>query len=181
MNRAVVVAMVAFTIVSTAMAQSPYAGMQDRQIKALSSQQITDLKAGRGMGLALAAELNRYPGPVHVLELAEKLGLAPDQRARVQALFDAMEQEATPLGLTLIRQEAELDRQFAGHAITAESLKAATLAIGATLAELRVTHLKYHLTTGEILSVAQRQKYAELRGYGSGVMTDDGPMHHHHH
>ena len=36
----------------------PYAGMQTRQIKALSAEQIADLKAGRGMGLAMAAELN---------------------------------------------------------------------------------------------------------------------------
>ena len=42
--------------------QTPYAGMQQREVKALSEQQIADLKAGRGMGLALAAELNGYPG-----------------------------------------------------------------------------------------------------------------------
>ena len=44
-----------------AFAQSPYAGMQTRAIKALSDQQIADLRAGRGMGMAL-------PGPAHVLE-----------------------------------------------------------------------------------------------------------------
>ena len=49
---------------------APYAGYQQRPIKALSEQQIADLRAGRGMGLALAAELNGYPGPVHVLALA---------------------------------------------------------------------------------------------------------------
>ncbi len=43
---------------AAASAQTPYAGMQTRQIKALSEQQIADLGAGRGMGLALAAELN---------------------------------------------------------------------------------------------------------------------------
>ena len=46
-----------------AMAQQPYAGMQARPVKALSEQQMADLQAGRGMGLALAAELNGYPGP----------------------------------------------------------------------------------------------------------------------
>ena len=34
----------------------PYAGLQARPIKALSAEQIADLKAGRGMSLALAAE-----------------------------------------------------------------------------------------------------------------------------
>jgi len=68
------------------------AGMQTRPIKALSEQQVADLGAGRGMGLALAAELNGYPGPSHVLELADRLELSADQRARVQTLFDSMEE-----------------------------------------------------------------------------------------
>jgi hypothetical protein len=68
-------------LATAALAQSPYAGMQTRPIKALSKQQVVDLKAGRGMGLALAAELNGYPGPIHVL--SDKLGLTPEQKARV--------------------------------------------------------------------------------------------------
>ena len=64
----------------TALAQTPYAGMKTRTIKALSEKQVSDLNAGRGMGLALAAELNGYPGPSHVLELADKLELSSDQR-----------------------------------------------------------------------------------------------------
>src|SRR5204863_9277095 len=95
---------------AAANAQTPYAGMQSRSIKALSDQQIADLAAGRGMGLALAAELNGYPGPVHVLELADQLDLSRDQRASVQSLFDAMKAEAIPLGARLIEQEKELDR-----------------------------------------------------------------------
>ncbi len=68
--RSLVVAIILSFVASVALAQSPYAGMQTRPIKALSDQQITDLKAGRGMGLALHAELNGYPGPAHVLECA---------------------------------------------------------------------------------------------------------------
>jgi hypothetical protein len=37
--------------------------LEQRDIKTLSNQQIADLRAGRGMGLALAAELNGYAGP----------------------------------------------------------------------------------------------------------------------
>ena len=108
-----------FMLASTAaIAQTPYAGMQTRPIKALSEQQMADLSAGRGMGLALAAELNGYPGPVHVLELADKLNLSPDQRAGIQRLFDSMKAEAVPLGARLIEQEADLDRQFAGRTVT---------------------------------------------------------------
>jgi len=154
--------------VAGAQAQTPYAGMQTRAIKALSEQQVGDLKAGRGMGLALAAELNGYPGPAHVLELADKLGLSPEQQGEVQRLFNSMKAEALPLGARLIEQEAELDRQFANRTVTPESLKASTATVAATQGVLRETHLKYHLSTAALLSPAQMVKYAELRGYGAG-------------
>ena len=161
--------------ITSANAQTPYAGMQARSIKALSDQQIADLGAGRGMGLALAAELNGYPGPSHVLELADKLDLSADQRASMQRLFDSMKAEAMPLGSKLIEQEADLDKQFADRTVTPESLRATTAAVAATQGMLRETHLKYHLSTGSILTPSQMTKYAELRGYGGG------PKHKHHH
>jgi hypothetical protein len=60
-----VVAVAALSIPQIAWSQAhqPYAGLEARAIKALSEQQIADLEAGRGMGMALAAELNGYPGP----------------------------------------------------------------------------------------------------------------------
>lgn len=154
-------------VTSAGFAQTPYAGMQTRPIKALSEQQIADLKAARGMGLALAAELNGYPGPSHVLELADKLALSADQRAKVQQQFDSMKAEAIPVGEKLIEQEADLDRQFASRMITPESLKSAISAIASTQGELRETHLKYHLSTLALLSSNQAQRYSELRGYGA--------------
>ena len=146
----------------------PYAGLEERPIKALSDQQITDLKAGRGMGLALAAELNGYPGPIHVLELAEPLGLTEAQRATVQSLYEAMKAEAVPLGERLIAQETDLERQFRERSVSPASLSRATEAIGATQATLRAAHLKYHLSTVEALGPDQVRRYTELRGYGGG-------------
>jgi len=165
------------TSASATNAQTPYAGMQTRSIKALSEQQVADLGAGRGMGLALAAELNGYPGPSHVLELADKLNLSTDQRAGVQRLFDSMKAEAVSLGAKMIEQEADLDNQFASHTVTPESLKTSTAAVAATQGALRETHLKYHLSTVALLSPGQMQRYAELRGYGGQA----APMQHHHH
>src|SRR6478672_1448645 len=150
-------------LITSVNAETPYAGMQTRPIKALSEQQIADLSAGRGMGLALAAELNGYPGPVHVLELADKLDLSTDQRASIQRLFDTMKAEAVPLGSKLIEQEADLDKQFASHTVTPDSLRASTAAAAATQGVLRETHLKYHLSTIAVLSPGQIQRYAELR------------------
>jgi Spy/CpxP family protein refolding chaperone len=155
-----------------AQSSGPYAGMQARAIKALSAEQIADLKAGRGLSLALAAELNGYPGPRHVLEFVEQL--TDQQRADVQRLFDDMTAEVVPLGERLIAQEAELERLFAGRVVTPSSLRAATAAIGATQAELRNAHLKYHLLTSGVLTAAQTQRYSQLRGYLDG---DSGIQH----
>lgn len=41
---------------------SPYAGMEGREIKALSETDIEELRLGGGWGMALAAELNGAPG-----------------------------------------------------------------------------------------------------------------------
>lgn len=164
----------ALLVSSATLAQTPYAGMQTRGIKALSDSQIGNLQAGRGMSLALAAELNGYPGPLHVLELANKLGLSAEQRGKVQQLFDSMKAEAVSLGAKLIEQEAELDRQFSGRTIAPESLKSMTAAIAATQGQLRETHLKYHLSTAALLNPQQIRQYAELRGY-----TGDAPGGHH--
>jgi len=169
------IAVVLCVLASAAFAQLPYAGMQTRPVKSLSEQQVADLKAGRGMGLALPAELNGYPGPAHVLELADQLALSADQKAHMQSLFDAMKAEAVPLGEKLLAQESALDRLFASRTITADSLKTATAEIGVTQATLRDTHLKYHLATAQILTPEQMQRYAVLRGYGSAAT-----MPHHH-
>ncbi len=156
---------------SAAQAQShqhqPYAGLETRSIKALSDQQIADLRDGRGMSLALAAELNGYPGPSHVLEHAEALKLTATQREKIQDLFNSMQAEARVIGSTLVAQEGELDSLFAKHEIDSEKLANSTRAIGETQALLRATHLKYHLTTAELLTPEQNKRYAELRGYAS--------------
>jgi Spy/CpxP family protein refolding chaperone len=167
--------------VASAQQHQPYAGLQQRPVKALSEDQIADLRAGRGMGLALAAELNGYPGPIHVLEHADTLRLSPQQRARTQALYDAMRAEAVPLGEQLIAEEAALDRAFAARTISPQSLAEQTAAIGRTQAALRAAHLRYHLAQVEVLTPTQMQRYAELRGYAGGGHGGHGGGHHRRH
>src|SRR3979490_1851235 len=164
---------------SSALAQSaqPYAGMQNRPIKALSDQQGADLKAGRGMGLALAAELNGYPGPSHLIELPDQLGLTSIQLSNLKGMFDAMRSETIPIGEELVAQEEELDRLFAENVISEQQLKAATENIGETQARLRNAHLRYHLRARAILHPSQIRRYAELRGYGA---EPQAPAHHKH-
>lgn len=74
-------ALAALGIVAPAAAQqhqhSPYVGLEKRQIKALSDLQIQQLRAGEGMSLALAAELNHYPGPDHREGTGAERGVRP--------------------------------------------------------------------------------------------------------
>jgi Spy/CpxP family protein refolding chaperone len=182
MNRMLLLAAILLLTSNAAGAQSsqPYAGLEGRPIKTLSQQQVDDLRAGRGMGLALAAELNGYPGPSHVLELGDRLDLTADQRAEVRRLFEAMKQEAIPLGNKLVDQERALEDLFSSRAVTSESLKTSTAAIAETQGKLRESHLKYHLATAALLAPGQMQRYAELRGY-QNPSPDTRAGHKHHH
>jgi hypothetical protein len=145
-----------------------YSGMEARRVKALSDEQITDLEAGRGMGLALAAELNLYPGPAHVLELAEPLNLTGEQTSRTKQLLDRMKAETIPIGRHVLAEEIKLDRLFAERKISLANLAETTARIADAQGELRVAHLRYHLEMAEVLSSEQVSQYARLRGYGGG-------------
>lgn len=175
-------ALITFSLLATsAIAQQaqPYGGLRLRPVKALSNEQVADLRAGRGMGLALAAELNGYPGSLHVIELAAPLALSGAQRERAQALFAAMKAETVPLGEALIAAEVDLDRQFAARTVTPASLSAATDAIGAAQSRLRAAHLKYHMAMLEALTPEQVKRYGELRGYATAAPTGHMPGMHH--
>ena len=159
------VATIAPTRTSAASDRQPYAGLEQREIKALSSGDIDDYRNGRGMSLALAAELNGYPGPRHVLDLSEPLGLTAEQRAQAQALFDGMQKEAVALGELIVEREAELDALFANSVPEADRVEALTASVGRLNGQLRFAHLQAHLAMRALLSPAQIEAYASLRGY----------------
>lgn len=148
-------------------ADAPYAGLEHRRIKVLSTEQVDDLLRGRGMGLALPAELNGYPGPSHVLELAEPLQLSEEQLTRTRELFAAMQREAVALGEQVIAAERALDTLFAEGAVTAETLQTTTLETARLHGELRALHLRYHLDMMVVLTEDQIKQYAVLRGYAA--------------
>ena len=156
------------TSVAVAAEESPYAGLTDRDIKALSQEQIRSYLEGSGMGFAMPAELNSYPGPKHVLELWEDLALNEAQRGRVQQSFDAMHEAAVRLGAEIVAKERDLDALFAGGAADERRLHSLAREIGALEGELRFAHLRAHLETREVLTPAQLLAYDRLRGYGEG-------------
>jgi Spy/CpxP family protein refolding chaperone len=146
---------------------SPYAGHETREIKALSQTEIDDLVQGRGMGLAKPAELNRYPGPLHVLELAHELQLTAEQRNGVEASKARMSARAKALGTEILHLERELDTAFARRRIDSARLNELTARIGARQGALRAIHLEAHIETAELLLPEQISTYDVLRGYGT--------------
>ena len=127
----------------------------------------TMLAEGRGFGIAFVADRNGYPGPLHVLELADTLKLTPEQETRVGALQDAMLAEARPQGVALLEAEQRLGRLFAdGHA-TEETVRAQAGQVERLRGEVRLVHLRYHLKTRELLTEPQRATYHAKR-WGTG-------------
>ncbi|HEY3130138.1 MAG TPA: hypothetical protein VGL91_11810 [Acidobacteriota bacterium] len=151
-----------------AQASAPYAGQQMRQLKALSPEDIRAYREGQGMGLAKAGELNHYPGPKHVLELAAKLNLSQQQIAHAQRTYDKMHVDAVRLGALIIRREGRLDTLFASGRVNVDQMELEIREIARLQGELRAVHLRAHLEMKRELSKDQIARYDQLRGYQSG-------------
>lgn len=147
-------------------AHSAYAGFEDREIKTLSDDDLDDLRRGAGWGLALSAELNGVPGPSHLLELQDQIGLSADQVTEIETIFAAMQSEAQEAGLRFIEAEAAIEAAFRAGNLEQEQLRALIEASATARAELRYIHLVRHLETPPLLSPEQIAQYNALRGYG---------------
>jgi Spy/CpxP family protein refolding chaperone len=118
---------------------------------------------GRGFGLAFAADQNGYPGPLHVLELKDRLKLTADQEAQAQALLHAMFVESKPKSARLLEAEAKLRRLFAARTADDAAVRAAVAEVERARSEVRLVHLLTHLKTRELLTEDQRRIYHEAR------------------
>ena len=164
-----------FAVGATA-ADQPYAGQQTRSIKALSDQEVADYLQGHGMGASKVAELNHYPGPRHVLDQSDALGLSATQLAKAKEIWQAMDVKARALGETIVAKEAALETSYASGEATPADTRAVLDELARLQADLRYTHLAAHLAMRSVLSAAQIAKYDELRGYTS---TSPAPAEHH--
>lgn len=163
--------------------QSPYAGEELRGIKALSQADIEGLLAGAGTpfgGMAKPAELNGYPGPRHLLDAVEanELELTSGQIEQIEALYEEMRGEAIELGQSIIDVEQEIDDAFANGTITEEALQEKVSESADLYGQLRIVHLKYHLSTVDILTAEQVAQYNEIRGYTSDDPCENIPSGH---
>jgi hypothetical protein len=93
------------------------------------------------MGLARPGEINGYPGPRHVLDLADELALTSEQQTAVQALFDQMQTEAIALGDRFLDRYAALEQAFRAGTITIDSMQQQTAELGVIEGQIRATHL----------------------------------------
>jgi Spy/CpxP family protein refolding chaperone len=161
-----VLSILTLSVLSTACGSlSPYAAHTGRDIKALSSSEITSLKNGAGMGYAMAAELNQYPGPMHVLELAKGIELSAEQKLATEQLMISHKAEARALGVALIEAERQLNELFATKQATDASVRQQTEKIALLQAKLRASHLVTHVKQTALLSKDQIARYQTLRGY----------------
>ncbi len=143
----------------------PYAGQHEREIKALSADEVKQYLSGAGMGYAKSAELNHYPGPGHALEFADKLGLSAEQRAAVKALASAHHAEARAIGAKLVDSEYGLEQLFRSGRVDEAALARAVRTAVQLAGDYRLSHLETHRRTRALLTDEQVRRYDELRGY----------------
>jgi hypothetical protein len=183
--RTVTALFVSLLIAGAALAQdrlsSPYRQQAETGLRGLDEKEIADLKAGTGMGLARAAELNSYPGPRHVLDAiaAGKLPASREQLERIQQVFNTMNSDAVNIGAKILAEEQTLEAGFRSAMITDAELRSRVAAIAALRGELRTIHLAAHLVTRRILSESQIARYNELRGYTATEDKHQNQQHKH--
>jgi len=191
MRRRLVLGTIAVSILCSGVAYSQtgqgstYAGQEQREIKSLSPDDISELRRGGGWGFAKAAELNGVPGPLHLLELKDRIPLTPAQATKVSAIYESMRSGAVRQGERLIELERRLEGFFRTRAISGTRLRALLTEIAEVRGDLRYTHLSAHLAVSAFLTEKQVARYNTLRGYGnhsrSGASGRAGPHDERHH
>jgi Spy/CpxP family protein refolding chaperone len=155
--------MLSTTVVSAAGAQHVHppgpAAPDVQATTTLTVEQVRQLLAGDGMGLAKPAELQGYPGPKHLLDRSADLGLSPDQERRLTAIRERMLAAAKQLGREIVDAERNLDASFASKSITAARLAEQTAAIAALNGRLRSLHLEAHLAALPLLTPEKVERY----------------------
>ena len=160
----------------TVNAQHGYSGDKNREIKALSAEEIEQYRSGAGMGYAKSAVLNHFPGPMDVLELGDKLRLTDEQRAATRRLMDEHKREARAIGAKLVDAEHAIERLFHSGNVDPAALARAVREAAALEGEYRLSHLETHRRMRALLTDEQVKRYDELRGYSARE-----PVHKHRH
>ena len=140
----------------------------DARPTGLMPRQERMLREGRGMGQARAAELNGYPGPMHVMQQADALELSDEQRAATAQLVARVREQAPAVGARILTAEAELNAMFADGSVNRETMEAKLAEIADLTAELRAVHMNAHLDQAALLTEAQKAAYQPAHRAGGG-------------
>jgi Spy/CpxP family protein refolding chaperone len=122
-----------------------------------------NISEGRGFGMAFVADQQGYPGPLHVLELKDRLKLTPTQEIQVQALLAAMFAESRPKSEQFLVIERKLRSLFVDGVPDEASVRRGITEVGRARSEVRMVHLLFHLRTRDLLDDEQRRIYQEVR------------------
>jgi Spy/CpxP family protein refolding chaperone len=147
---------------------SKYTGQENRIIKSLSPEDIESLQTGTGDafgGMAKLAELNGYPGPRHVLDLANELELSNRQKENITTIYDNMKNKSVELGQEILNVEKIANEEFINKTITDSQMKQLIFKSSEIYGQLRYAHLSTHLKMLAILTPEQVNLYNNLRGY----------------
>jgi uncharacterized cupredoxin-like copper-binding protein/Spy/CpxP family protein refolding chaperone len=161
------------------LAVTSYAGQEQRELKSLSAAEVEQYRAGAGMGYAKAAELNHFPGPMHALELADRLKLTPEQKAQTEALMKEHKAQARAIGVKLVDAEARVEALFRSGDVKKDALEEAVKAAAALQGEYRLSHLETHRRMRALLTAEQVAHYDAARGYGKGSSNHHHGKKHH--
>ena len=144
---------------------SSYAHSRGAEVVSLTDEEVRALRHGEGMGLARAAELNHFPGPRHLLDLASDLDLSDVQVRRIQTIHDRMKSQAVAKGEDIIIAEKHLADLFASGNPSARKMTQVTEHLGNMRGQLQAIHLLAHIEAARELSADQIREYDRLRGY----------------
>ncbi len=122
-----------------------------------------DLLKGGGMGLAVIADINDYPGPRHVLDLQNQLGLTRDQVKKTEALEKVVSSSAVAKGGEIVQAEEELNQLFEAGTVSEKAMRSKLEQIAKLRADLRFIHLQAHLRMRQILTPDQIRLYTEIK------------------
>lgn len=133
------------------------------QSKPLVPPDREDLLKGVGMGLAAIADMNNYPGPRHVLDLKNELGLTRDQVKKTEALEKVVSSSAVAKGGEIVQAEEELNQLFEAGTVSEKVMRSKLEQISKLRSDLRFIHLQAHLRMRQILTPEQIKLYTELK------------------
>jgi Spy/CpxP family protein refolding chaperone len=121
------------------------------------------LERGEGAGAALYADINGYPSPKHVIDMADELNLSEQQLKDVQSIFDDMAESARAKGEEIIAREQEYHTMFKAGKATEAGARKLAVEIGRLRGELRAVHMIAHIQTKDVLTNDQIARYTKAR------------------